>query len=202
MAQVALALLLLIVGFNSARAERLATTYTSGLLDDDDVPPPPRNRVPEAPLVRPHVTPPGGTLRAEPLGLPRNPPRIQAPPQRPPAPPVQRGTPAQFRHFEQFPVWAPFYSKFKKCEPGCEPRVNNLLRRGDPRCHGVGAAIDIDGIICGNQAHRALNNPRFEKMVNCMRYEQRMLTLWKNGRHITQGHHDHVHFSIGCHSGY
>lgn len=194
----------------SAHAEQLSAPQGGdGFMLDLDLP--------EAKSSAPKVEPaPGGTEFRQPRVRPShpvNPPVFLPPPQLPrekrparPSPPPRPGrveTPPQFKKYERFPVWDTFYQKFKRCEPGCEPRVNNLLRPGDPRCHGVGAAIDIDGMHCkGEGSFRALNNPRFEKMVHCMKYEQKMLTLWKNGSHVTQGHHDHAHFSVGCHSGY
>lgn len=192
----------------SARAEQLSVPLGGGMFND----------LPILEVTPPKIAPPpGGTEFREPREMrprfPVNPPVILPPPQPPrerrpprPTPPARPGrveTPPQFKKYERFPVWDTFYQKFKRCEPTCEPRVNNLLRPGDPRCHGVGAAIDIDGMHCkGEGSFRALNSPRFEKMVHCMKYEQKMLTLWKNGGHVTQGHHDHAHFSVGCHSGY
>lgn len=177
-----LILLALVLSFNSAQAER--TVYAGGLLDGLEgeplvLPPPSGQRVPETPGRRPQV-PPDRPIRHEPLVLPEDSnPRRPTPPRPQPA-----GTPSEFRRFEKYDVWKPFYDKFKRCEPGCEPRVNNLHRPGDGGCHGEGRAIDIDGIVCPGSTHsvwpHGRPNARFEQMVRCMRDQQGMVTLWKN----------------------
>ncbi len=195
------------MALSAAQAEQLASPmansiYAGPLIDLSLLPKPkPGGSEFREPPAKPQV-PVNPPVRLPPLQPHRDTVPVR-PPQQPPARPGRVETPPQFKKYERFPVWDAFYQKFKRCEPDCEPRVNNLLRPGDPRCHGVGAAIDIDGMHCKREgAVQAYRNSRFEKMVNCMRYEQKMLTLWKNGSDKTAGHHDHAHFSVGCHSGY
>lgn len=183
--------------------EQLATSYAGGLLDQLDekpnLPPPGFEKRPTRPNEKPQV--PG--LSPKPLIPPSQGPKVPPAP-KPKTPAGRVETPPQFQKYTRFDVWDPFYQKFKRCEPECEPIVNNLHRPGDPRCHGVGRAIDIEGMNCGGRRFRAIDNGRFEQMVMCMKHQQKMLTLWHNGPRSdeTGAHWDHAHFGIGCHSGY
>jgi hypothetical protein len=95
------------------------------------------------------------------------------------------------------PIWASFISNFKKCAPGCQPaNYATYGKRGKPSCHNTGRAVDVGAIVCGGVTHKAINRGRYEKMVNCMK--GKMIVLYRNGKGITTGHHDHAHFSNGC----
>lgn len=104
---------------------------------------------------------------------------------------------------QRSPVWKTFAKNFAACAPGCSPVQYNVWRHHDHgSCHSQGAAIDVFGMKCDDdgRTHMSINRaPRFESMVKCMR--SKMPTLHRNGRHVTQGHHDHAHFSIGCFGG-
>lgn len=98
-------------------------------------------------------------------------------------------------------VWSPFLKDMAVCAPGCRPYDANVWRHdGGPSCHNVGRAVDVFGITCGNKNYMAINRGRFEQFVGCMRH-QGLIVLYRNGRDITQGHHNHGHFSLGCHGG-
>ncbi|NJL25920.1 MAG: hypothetical protein HC902_12630 [Calothrix sp. SM1_5_4] len=105
------------------------------------------------------------------------------------------------RYTQQAPVWNTFIRSFHQCAPGCEPaQYSTWGHRHNRSCHPSGHALDLHGMICGGRFYRAIDSRRdggrFDSFVRCMRGH--MHVLWKNGRHITQGHHDHVHLSIGC----
>ena len=98
---------------------------------------------------------------------------------------------------DRAPIWGSFIANFKSCAPGCVPaRFGTYGRRARASCHTSGRAVDVGAIVCGGQAHPAIRGGRFAQFVSCMR--GRMKTLYRNGRHVTQGHHDHAHFSNGC----
>jgi hypothetical protein len=98
---------------------------------------------------------------------------------------------------DRAPVWSTFISNFHKCAPGCVPAdYETFGPRGHASCHNTGRAIDVGAIVCGGREFRAVNGGRFTAFVGCMK--SKMKTLYHNGQHISRGHHDHVHFSMGC----
>lgn len=98
---------------------------------------------------------------------------------------------------ERAPVWATFMANFRRCAPGCVPAdYETFGQRGHASCHNTGRAIDVGAIICGGVEYKAVNGGRFTEFVGCMK--SKMKTLYHNGRHVTRGHRDHVHFSMGC----
>lgn len=95
------------------------------------------------------------------------------------------------------PIWSSFISNFRSCAQGCVPaNYGTYGTRGRPSCHNTGRAVDVGAIVCGGSTHKAINGGRFAQFVACMR--SKMKTLYRNGSHVTQGHHDHAHFSNGC----
>ena len=95
------------------------------------------------------------------------------------------------------PIWNSFIRNFKQCAPGCEPAQYAAFgHRDNLSCHPTGEAIDVGAMICEGRTYRAIDRGRFEEMVTCMR--GKMKTLYRNGWHVTKGHHDHAHFSDGC----
>lgn len=98
---------------------------------------------------------------------------------------------------DRAPIWGSFISNFKSCAPGCVPaRFGTYGRRANASCHTSGRAVDVGAIVCRGQTYPAIRGGRFAEFVSCMR--GRMKTLYRNGRHVTLGHHDHAHFSNGC----
>ena len=98
---------------------------------------------------------------------------------------------------DRAPVWASFVSNFRKCAPGCVPAdYETFGTRGKASCHNTGRAIDLGAIVCNGRTYEAIDGGRFTEFVGCMK--SKMKTLYHNGRDVTRGHHDHVHFSIGC----
>jgi len=104
-------------------------------------------------------------------------------------------------------VWGPFYDKFKKCRPDCEPGQFNIWRNDPGSCHSVGAAVDVFSMKCGGTVHTALQNGQFADLVACMRGTEKgpkMFAIWhqcfKNcsPANKTNYHVDHSHFSVGC----
>lgn len=101
------------------------------------------------------------------------------------------------RGAENAPIWGSFISNFRNCAPGCVPaNYGTFGSRGRPSCHNTGRAVDVGAIVCGGTTHKAIHGGRFAAFVNCMR--TKMKTIYRNGSHVTQGHHDHAHFSNGC----
>lgn len=95
------------------------------------------------------------------------------------------------------PIWGPFMANFKKCAPGCVPaNYSTYGKRGRPSCHNTGRAADVGAIVCGGKTYKAINRGKYESFVGCMK--KYMIVLYRNGKGITEGHHDHAHFSKGC----
>lgn len=98
------------------------------------------------------------------------------------------------------PIWASFMANFKKCAPGCAPaNYSTYGKRAKPSCHNTGRAADVGAIVCGGKTYKAINRGKYETFVGCMK--KYMIVLYRNGKGVTLGHHDHAHFSNGCIAG-
>ncbi len=95
------------------------------------------------------------------------------------------------------PIWASFIANFRKCAPGCVPaNYSTYGRRAKPSCHDTGRAADVGAITCAGRTYKAINRGKYETFVGCMK--KHMIVLYRNGKGVTTGHHDHAHFSNGC----
>ncbi len=95
------------------------------------------------------------------------------------------------------PIWSAFIANFRSCAQGCVPAdYSTYGSRERASCHNTGQAIDVGAIVCGGHTYKAISGGRFAKFVNCM--GSKMKALYRNGRGVTRGHHDHAHFSNGC----
>lgn len=101
------------------------------------------------------------------------------------------------RSSQEAPVWRPFMNGLAQCAPGCQPVNYNAYRNQRVSCHGSGRALDVGGLRCGRTTHMAINRRKFEEVVRCMRGKMKKV-IYRNGSHITEGHRDHGHFSLGC----
>lgn len=104
------------------------------------------------------------------------------------------------RSAQKAPVWNPFIKALKVCAPGCEPIQYSAYRGHGKTCHRTGTALDVFGIKCGGRTYMAINGGKYAEMVKCMKGKMKKV-LYRNGRDITLGHHNHAHFSIGCYGG-
>lgn len=94
------------------------------------------------------------------------------------------------------PVWGPFMRNLRGCASDCQPYNYNAYRKSKRSCHNTGRALDVGAFKCGGRIHQAIHGGRYAKIVSCMKGKMRV--LYRNGRGVTSGHHDHAHFSIGC----
>lgn len=218
-------LLILMVGAGpSAQAERLSkSNYAGGgLFDEDDFEQASRPVTPMRPGVGPKIpagpgtaapatpAPPGATVK--PLFPPSQGSRPSPPAKKPFDP---RNPPGDLKQHVNKPIWVPFYTAFKNCEPDCEP-VEVGIHRHDPgdgrqSCHYSDRAIDVHSMKCKGQSReiKAIQsseyNGRFAKLVQCIRQTQRKhipKVIWHSGGGgQTQNHEDHGHFSLTCYGG-
>ena len=96
-------------------------------------------------------------------------------------------------------IWGAFISVLHSCSPGCVPQDYNCYRGDSSSCHSKGRAVDVGAISCGGHVHYAIDGGAFASLVSCAEHHGlHVLYMESHGRGLTQDHHNHGHFSLGC----
>jgi len=101
-------------------------------------------------------------------------------------------------HQSSGPIWGRFIATLKSCSPGCVPKDYNCHRDGAFSCHNIDHAVDVGAIVCKGKTDYAIDRGVYADLVTCARKKGLKVLYMQAGSDLTEAHHNHGHFSMGC----